>query len=541
MIAFYLPQFHPIAENDDWWGKGYTEWPGVAAAQPLFEGHCQPHIPADLGFYDLRLPEARAAQAEMARNYGISGFCYHYYWFSGRRILERPLAEVLESGEPDFPFCVCWANEPWSRRWDGSENEVLIQQEHDLETDKKLIFDLLPLFADRRYIKVDGKPLVAIYRVGLLPDPQSLFAFWRSLARERGFPDLHICMAETFGLNDPFGHGCDAAIEFPPHGLVTRQINSSLKGIAAGHSGAVYDYADAVLNEIVSMPASYPRYRCVMPGWDNTPRRGRAGNVFHGATPELYELWLREAISYTRRHLPENRQLVFLNAWNEWGEGAYVEPDTMFGRQILEATRRAVVGLSEWRTVMQGARARLPEAKEDLAALEAWLRSYESTLHYLSRQYLSLEDQRKSLQASFVDFANSALASLEMRVQGTCNIERINQYTDGNLVAINQQSYLQVFGWNLINGEEVTENTESYLTLISSDGDEAFTTRIHQRTPRADVAEYYKLPVDEALWSGIRSSAQLSSVRPGRYKIGIDTKIGSACLRALSSKVIIVD
>jgi hypothetical protein len=540
LIAFYLPQFHPIAENDKWWGQGFTEWPGVAAAQPLFQGHYQPHIPADLGFYDLRLPEARATQAALARRYGIHGFCYHYYWFSGRRVLERPLQEVLESGEPDFPFCVCWANEPWSRRWDGSEHEVLIAQEHNPEIDKSLIFDLLPLFADRRYIKVDGKPLLVIYRVGLLPDPEALFAIWRAVARKQGFPGLHICMAETFGLNDPFEKGCDAAVEFPPHQLVAGSINQTLKCVTEGYSGTAYSYAEAVLGEIVAPPPDYPRYRCVVPGWDNSPRRGLAGNVFHGATPELYELWLREAIGFSRRRLPHSQQLVFINAWNEWGEGAHLEPDIRWGREFLEATRRAKAGLSEWRTIMSGAKARLPDAADDLVALEAWLKSYEVSLQYLSQQFIALENQNLSAQLSFVDFSESALALLDLQLKGSCNIERVNQFSEGDVISIDSNGYLQISGWNVIAGQDINAETISYMTLISQEREKAFTVRIQKRIPRADVADYYRLPADEGLWSGIRSSANLHGVDPGKYEIGIDTRIGPTCLRALSSKVVVI-
>ena len=540
LIAFYLPQYHPIPENDVWWGVGFTEWPGVAAARPLFEDHYQPHIPADLGFYDLRLPAVRAQQASLARQYGIHGFCYHYYWFSGRRILQRPLDEVLSSGEPDFPFCICWANEPWSRRWDGSDTDLLIAQEHDLETDKRLILDLLPLFRDRRYIKVDGKPLLVIYRVGLLPDPRALSRFWREVARENGFPDLHICMAETFGLNDPYYYGCDAAIEFPPHQLTAEVINSKLRNRAEGYSGNIYSYSDAVMNDIVAMPTDYPRYKCVMPGWDNTPRRGAAGNVFHGATPQLYELWLREAIGSSRRRFPIGQRMIFINAWNEWGEGAHIEPDIRFGRQYLEATRRAIIGLSDWRTIMAGAKSRLPAAAEDLAALESWLESFQTSLQYLSNQYLSLENQRLGWQPSFVHFADSQLASLDLKLNGSCNIERINQFVGGNMIDVDPGGYLHVDGWSLLHGNDVTADTDSYLTLIPADHDETYTARMLRRIPRTDVAEYHKLPEDKGLWSGIRARANLHRVRPGKYEISIDTRIGSACFRTLSKTVIVV-
>ena len=540
LIAFYLPQFHPIPENDLWWGKGFTEWQGVASARPLFSSHYQPHLPADLGFYDLRLAEVRSAQAELARQYGIYGFCYHFYWFSGRRVLQRPLDEMLKSGEPDFPFCVCWANEPWSRRWDGSQSEVLIPQEHDIAVDKRLISELLPLFSDRRYIKVDGKPLMVIYRIGLLPDPQALFATWRDVAKKHGFPGLHICMAEAFGFDDPFDKGCDAAVEFPPHRLVADRLNETTEGLSQDYPGSLYSYATAVMNDIVAMPADYPRYKCVVPSWDNTPRRGSAGNVFHGSTPELYELWLREAIAFTRRRLPAKQRLVFINAWNEWGEGAHIEPDMRFGRQYLEATRRALTGLSSWQTIMAAAKARLPDEQDMLGELETRFRSFETSLKYLYDRYTLLEEHKFHKQASFVSFLDSALAVLDVKLEGTCNIERINQYTDGKAVRVQQAGHLQISGWTVIAGYNLTSDTESFMTLIPKDHNEIFTARILQRIPRADVVDYWKLSNDEAFWSGIRSTASLDGVSPGTYLLGIDTRIGEACHRTMSDKVIVV-
>ena len=300
------------------------------------------------------------------------------------------------------------------------------------------------------------------------------------------------------------------------------------------------DDANAVMNDIVAMPTDYPRYKCVMPGWDNTPRRGAAGNVFHGATPQLYELWLREAIGSSRRRFPIGQRMIFINAWNEWGEGAHIEPDIRFGRQYLEATRRAIIGLSDWRTIMAGAKSRLPAAAEDLAALESWLESFQTSLQYLSNQYLSLENQRLGWQPSFVHFADSQLASLDLKLNGSCNIERINQFVGGNMIDVDPGGYLHVDGWSLLHGNDVTADTDSYLTLIPADHDETYTARMLRRIPRTDVAEYHKLPEDKGLWSGIRARANLHRVRPGKYEIGIDTRIGSACFRTLSKTVIVV-
>jgi len=229
LIAYYLPQFHPIPENDEWWGPGFTEWTNVSQASPLFRDHYQPHIPGELGFYDLRLPEAREAQARLAREHGIYGFCYYYYWFAGRRLLERPLQEVLESGKPDFPFCICWANENWSRRWDGSEQEILVEQLHNEQTDVDFIRDVIPLFRDPRYIRIKGAPLLIIYRVSLIPEPSKTAARWREICAESGFPDIHLCMSETFGLTEPRQYGFDSSVQFPPHGVAAPSVSGRVQ------------------------------------------------------------------------------------------------------------------------------------------------------------------------------------------------------------------------------------------------------------------------------------------------------------------------
>src|SRR5205823_15012024 len=216
-IAFYLPQFHPIPENDVWWGKGFTEWTNVVRARPNFVGHYQPHRPAELGFYDLRDSGTRAAQADLARSYGIHGFCYYYYWFNGRRLLERPLTEVVASGEPEFPFCVCWANENWTRRWDGGNDELLVAQTYSAENEERLIADLLPLFHDARYIRVRGRPLVLVYRANLLPEPRRATDTFRRAALAAGEAEPYLAMMLMPGMPSPADWGFDAGVEFPPH------------------------------------------------------------------------------------------------------------------------------------------------------------------------------------------------------------------------------------------------------------------------------------------------------------------------------------
>lgn len=341
LIAFYLPQFHPIAENDKWWGKGFTEWSNVAKATPNFAGHYQPHLPADLGFYDLRLTEVQEQQAELALQYGIQGFCYYYYWFNGHRLLERPLQQMLDSGRPDFPFCVCWANENWSRRWDGREHDLLMSQVYSAEDDKAFIEALLPALSDPRYICISGRPLVMIYRAGLLPDAVATTDRWRDACLKAGLSEPYLVHVRSFDPKSSVMPGFDAAVEFPPHGLAV-SYNGDLEMANPEFRGRLYDYP---LTARAFQRAFYPGetvFRTVMPSWDNTARRQNDSDIFIGATPERYERWLTEAIRETRELKFGDERLVFINAWNEWAEGNHLEPDKRFGHGYLEATGRAL-------------------------------------------------------------------------------------------------------------------------------------------------------------------------------------------------------
>ena len=343
-IAFYLPQFHPIAENDRWWGTGFTEWTNVARARPNFVGHDQPRLPADLGYYDLRLPEVMEKQAALAKRYGLGGFCYYYYWFAGRRLLERPIESMLASARPAFPFCLCWANENWTRRWDGEDHDVLMAQQHSDQDDEAVIRDLIRYFRSPHYIRIGGRPLIAVYRVALFPDFRRTAALWRQVCRDEGIGEIYIAHVESFEMVSagvrPGDVGCDAAIEFPPHGMAEPYpLTAPL--LNPNFQGAVADYRDLAVRYATRDLPSYKRFPGVVTGWDNTARRQNNSYCFEHATPGAFQAWLEAAVEITKQQFSGDERLLFINAWNEWAEGAYLEPDQRFGHAYLQAHANA--------------------------------------------------------------------------------------------------------------------------------------------------------------------------------------------------------
>ena len=342
LVAFYLPQFHPIPENDEWWGKGFTEWRNVARALPQFEGHAQPRLPGDLGYYDLRNPQTMRDQAALAREYGIGAFCFYFYWFSGKTLLDTPLELWLQDRSIDLPFCLCWANESWSRRWDGRADDVLIELHHDEADDLDFIAHVSRYLRDPRYLRTDGKPLLLVYRPGLLPNARATAERWRAWCRDNGIGEIAIAYVQGFERPDPRNIGFDAAVEFPPNLATPANITGNQRLINPGFSGQVLDWRELAADYRQRPLPAYRLFPGVNCSWDNEPRRPGCGRTYLHASPRGYRDWLRDTIVLRLASVPASDRLVFINAWNEWAEGAVLEPDRRLGHAWLQATRSAL-------------------------------------------------------------------------------------------------------------------------------------------------------------------------------------------------------
>ena len=374
-IAIYLPQYHPIPENDEWWGKGFTEWTNVTKAKPLFDGHYQPHLPADLGYYDLRVPEIREAQAKMAKENGIHGFCYYHYWFNGKRILERPFQEVFETGKPDFPFMLCWANENWTRTWDGLDKHILLEQNYSEEDTKIHIQSLLPYFKDPRYIRINNKPVFAIYKSHIIPNIKSTLNIWRKEARKEGI-ELYLCRFESFGNygSEFMEPGFNASIDFQPFSknlddykkfFLKVEINKNwylkvkLKYFQFTKQHKKYSVGIDRFRQIIStkinyndfvdflieknkFETEYVNFPGATPSWDNTARKAKNAFYFNKSNPQKFEEWLAY-IDKNYRPSFKDENLIFINAWNEWAEGNHLEPCQKWGMKYLHAVKKVFI------------------------------------------------------------------------------------------------------------------------------------------------------------------------------------------------------
>ncbi len=357
-IAIYLPQFHTIPENDAWWGKGFTEWTNVRKATPRFKGHYQPHVPLNEDYYNLDEVEVMRRQADLARAHGVYGFCFYHYWFNGKLLLEKPLHQWLKTKDIDFPFCLSWANENWTRRWDGKDKEQLISQEYSLDDDRKHIQYLMQFFKDERYIKVGNKPVFLMYRSESHPFIKEATEIWREEAIKAGFDGLHLIRIESFEKGIfPATHGFDAAMEFAPDNTMnSKKIfkenlpkylffkllhNLKLRTDPIYENG-IYDYSGLRDNMLQRSIPEYIYYRCACPSWDNSARRKKHAFIFKNSSPEVFRIWVKQIIAHTSNNLPSENQFVFINAWNEWAEGCHLEPDTKWGYGNLEVIKEEI-------------------------------------------------------------------------------------------------------------------------------------------------------------------------------------------------------
>ena len=458
-IAFYLPQFHRIPQNDAWWGEGFTEWTNVRRGSPNFQDHYQPHVPAaDLGYYDLTNEGVLEKQAALAGAAGIHGFCFHYYWFGGEVLLDLPVRKILETGKPEIPFCICWANENWTRRWDGKDSEILIAQRHSPEDDLNFIRHVEKILATKNYIRVDGKPLLLVYRPSLLPDAKETLQRWRSYFRGEGHGDLHLVMVQSFSERaSPSDYGFDAGVQFPPHFAAT-PVTSLIRDKHHHFAGAIYDYGELrkkAIDQFRSAPRNLRLYPGVMPSWDNTARQQSRSTIWVNSSPEAYSEWLAEVAGLARGRLSHQERFIFINSWNEWAEGCHLEPDEKYGYAWLNATALAL-GDPVGEATKEGPRSLHPQSPTqeavDVSLLKGQLKLAISVLFY----------HREDLLASFLESILPQIARAESQGDITCSLNlAFNYQPSANVIselkqilsnnpALNEEA-IQIFenGFNL--------------------------------------------------------------------------------------------
>jgi hypothetical protein len=527
LVAFYLPQYHPIVENDIWWGQGFTEWTKVASAKPRFQGHEQPRLPSELGFYDLRVADVIAKQVTLAKEYGIGAFCFYYYWFGGRRLLERPIDLFLANPQIEMPFCICWANEPWTRRWDGLEEDMLIDQPHTPESDARFILDVIPILKDPRYLRVNGKPILLVYRAALLSLPVATTTLWRQLCIDAGVGEIELAAVESFGFESPEDYGFDSTVEFPPHGFDAPEVKIKPIKKKKPFEGKAWRYADAAAFYCSQPKPPWKRYRGVMPAWDNTPRRGRKGYAFTKSSPSRYSTWLGSALKETRAQFSEGERLVFINAWNEWGEGAILEPDQKNGRAYLEATRNTLLGLTDWKQQLSYLTENDSEndmlMRQNAAEIiTAQMEAYQRTLEFMAKQsegYLP-----KVAPENLVIVTDVWLPILEKdqkvnKVRGV--IDQLGALNHPESAPHRRYKPIKIFGWLLVPEFIPTKAPSVHLMLIDqNDETQVFFSEIKKRLPRPDLYDAFKLKnIEETKFAGFEAILDCSNLPEGVYKL----------------------
>jgi hypothetical protein len=520
VIAFYLPQFHPFSENDKFWGKGFTEWTNIAKNKKRFREHQPINSHGEMGFYDLRVDEVRADQIKIAQHYGIYGFCYYYYQFGDRVIMDTPLRAMLDSPGNNMPFCICWANESWTRRWDGSENEVLIEQPELEPGDNSLPIQITEIVSDNRYIRVNDKPLIVIYRSDIIGQVQEVLAGWRQYFRDVGVGEVHFCMAETFGQKNPYELGFDSSLVFPPHGLEAPLKTELFVDKSDNFEGQVFDYRDVVYRKLENVYPSYTRFPGVMVGWDNTARRGSKGNVFVKSDPHEYEIWLRSQFEIAAKTLKKGSRFVFVNAWNEWAEGAVLEPGQHHGRGYLEATKRVVEERMDPETIE-----RYLSDGGELSAKEVinMINSMRKTIR--ENIFLRANSAQHGLPKDHHKFKPGIPHWLEngFTFQGMGSVTQVNHQTDNRLTYQIENSHFALMkGWSdpIVKSEYISDNRfqfnlfdASYFCLLRRDSSVAYHAFVGPRHSISDAEDAEKV--------GFNSMVDFGAVESGFYGLAI--------------------
>lgn len=512
IIAFYLPQFYPFSENNAAWGEGFSEWTNVVTAPKLFADHMSPLIPADLGFYDLRSRDVRARQAELALQNGINGFCYYFYWFSGRQVMGDVIQRILRDGEPSLPFCLCWANETWSRRWDGSEEEVIIAQNYDAAADAAIVDDLARFFDDPRYIRIDDAPLFLIYHLSMMPEPEKFILNLRTRAKELGFPNLMLAGVLSHGEPDPVDFGCDFGVQFPPHEMGVRALDPAALGADRSFEGQIYDY-EAAASAALAQRRGSKWFPGVMPRWDNAARRGSKAHLFHNATPQAFEAWLRTAIAKTRKENP-SAPFVFVNSWNEWAEGAVLEPDRASGRSYLDAVRNAVS-----KPIGTCVELGVEGTNETIAALvneNKFLGSWLSNLMPI----LKTGPLRSGYPPVCLDFTIEA-------GQG-CQLRYVDGLAQTALPDMQQGTSCLLGGWTI--GQPKAKPLYHYLLIEAAQGGPAWF--VPCVTSAATNDHYGTLASNNAGGSAFQVGFQSRELSPGIYRLSILEVTADACFKS---------
>ncbi|RNF32879.1 glycosyltransferase WbsX family protein [Paracoccus methylarcula] len=514
VLAFYRSQFYPDALHDGWYGRDVTDWADVAAARPLFDGHAQPRLPGNGGFYDLRLDAVQQSQIALAKDHGLSGFCYDYHWSAGQARMVLPIDRHVAQ-DYDFGFCLCWVNDGPSRPPSGDGGAPVTPEQHSYAGDNDFILSCLKYFRSPRYIRIENAPLLLIRGISSLKSPAETIRRWRESIRAEGIEELHVCIVETEPGMNPLEYGADSSCQYPPVGLAGEPVDEDICGLVPGWQGEIRSYADAVQGEISRPVAGHLRFRTAMPGWDDTPRLGLRGQVFTDARSELFGLWMRHLVAEAQEHLPEGRRFVFVRSWNDWASGSCLEPDRQGGTQALTAMRDALtpeaLALAPLRPPPAGQPDPLAETRRAVESLVAANRALGALV---ARRGRGLWGGDASV---FLPVAGP-LMHVERQSDRQAGVDMVNGHPVKAGVDLPVASWrgLAMRGWFLIGGRAA--DTAMIALRDTETPDRRYIAAIRDHEDRPDVVA--ALALDSGLRNfGFTLNASLEAVTAGRYEL----------------------